>query len=219
MSQQELADLAGTTQPTINRLEKGETKLTKEWATRLALHLNVAAVTLLFGEEMEQSNGEANSSGLFGNEDKAVAARATIMNEEIRKWVGENMRERRMSQTVLADIIGISQSAMSTRLLDGTAARPFKIEEIENLERYFDKPSPVRFGPGVSSNLRAIDPFVLQGVIKHLATHYPKIIRADAATLAEAIVDLCEYVQNTPGRELTGAESRLAMKRVKILPG
>lgn len=49
MSQNELAEKAGTSQPQINRLEKGERKLTKEWAERLAPHLNVTPEILLFG--------------------------------------------------------------------------------------------------------------------------------------------------------------------------
>ena len=36
LSQDDLARLAGTSQPQIKRLENGERKLTKEWAIRLA---------------------------------------------------------------------------------------------------------------------------------------------------------------------------------------
>jgi transcriptional regulator with XRE-family HTH domain len=50
LSQVELAALAGTTQPTIFRLERGETKLTKEWAERLAPHLGTTAEALMFGD-------------------------------------------------------------------------------------------------------------------------------------------------------------------------
>lgn len=49
MSQAELAELAGTSQPQIKRLESGERKLTKEWAERLSPHLNAAPEVLLFG--------------------------------------------------------------------------------------------------------------------------------------------------------------------------
>jgi len=48
LSQQQLADLAGTSQPQIKRLETGERKLTKEWAERLAPHLDIAAPSLMF---------------------------------------------------------------------------------------------------------------------------------------------------------------------------
>ena len=50
MKQEELAKLAGTSQPQIVRLEKGDRKLTKEWAERLAPHLKVSAVALMFPE-------------------------------------------------------------------------------------------------------------------------------------------------------------------------
>lgn len=49
MSQAELAELVGTSQPQIKRLESGERKLTKEWAERISPHLNAAPEVLLFG--------------------------------------------------------------------------------------------------------------------------------------------------------------------------
>lgn len=51
LSQQGLADLANTTQPQIMRLERGERKLTKEWAERLARFLGVEPAALLFPTE------------------------------------------------------------------------------------------------------------------------------------------------------------------------
>ncbi|KAF2991133.1 helix-turn-helix domain-containing protein [Methylocystis sp. MJC1] len=67
VSQARLAELAGTTQPQINRLEAAKRKLTKEWAERLAPHLGVKPVELLFGSEDEaspQATGEVvNSDG------------------------------------------------------------------------------------------------------------------------------------------------------------
>lgn len=48
LTQQQLAELAGTSQPQIKRLESGERKLTKEWALRLAPHLKTTAEALLF---------------------------------------------------------------------------------------------------------------------------------------------------------------------------
>ncbi|WP_412057956.1 helix-turn-helix domain-containing protein [Bartonella sp. DGB2] len=44
----ELAKRAGTSQPQIFRLERGQRKLTKEWAIRLAPHLEVTPQQLLF---------------------------------------------------------------------------------------------------------------------------------------------------------------------------
>jgi transcriptional regulator with XRE-family HTH domain len=48
LSQADLAELAGTSQPQVKRLEAGERKLTKEWAVRLAPHLGVQPERLLF---------------------------------------------------------------------------------------------------------------------------------------------------------------------------
>jgi len=50
LTTQQLADLAGTSQGQIVKLEKGLRKLTKEWAERLAPHLGCSPATLLFPE-------------------------------------------------------------------------------------------------------------------------------------------------------------------------
>lgn len=48
LSQQRLAELVGTSQPQIRRLEAGEREMTKTWAERIAPHLNCSAEQLLF---------------------------------------------------------------------------------------------------------------------------------------------------------------------------
>ncbi len=48
LTQTALADLVGTSQPQIRRLEASERKLSKEWAERLAPHLGVTAESLMF---------------------------------------------------------------------------------------------------------------------------------------------------------------------------
>lgn len=48
LSQAQLAELAGTSQPQVKRLESGQRELTKMWAERLAPHLGVTASELLF---------------------------------------------------------------------------------------------------------------------------------------------------------------------------
>lgn len=55
LTQQQLADKAGTSQPQIKRLEDGDRKLTKEWASRLAPHLRTTADALLFPEKTRDS--------------------------------------------------------------------------------------------------------------------------------------------------------------------
>jgi transcriptional regulator with XRE-family HTH domain len=53
MTQAQLADLAGTSQPQIRKLEAGERKFTKEWADRLAPFLGVSPQALLYDETAE----------------------------------------------------------------------------------------------------------------------------------------------------------------------
>ncbi|MFT6556249.1 MAG: transcriptional regulator with XRE-family HTH domain [Sneathiella sp.] len=50
-TQSELAKMAGTSHPQIQRLETGERKLTLEWAETLAPHLLVHPANLLFDDE------------------------------------------------------------------------------------------------------------------------------------------------------------------------
>lgn len=50
LSQQELADLVGTSQPQIARLEASKRTLSKSWAERLAPHLDTSAANLIFSE-------------------------------------------------------------------------------------------------------------------------------------------------------------------------
>lgn len=49
LSQERLAELAGTSQPQINKLEHGQRKLTLDWAVRLAPHLGIHPDALLSG--------------------------------------------------------------------------------------------------------------------------------------------------------------------------
>lgn len=49
MTQSDLAELVGTSQPQIKRLETGERKLTKEWAEKIGPKLGVTAEILMFG--------------------------------------------------------------------------------------------------------------------------------------------------------------------------
>lgn len=55
LTQKELGIRAGTSQPQIKRLEDGDRTLTKEWAERLAPHLNTTAEALLFpkGDDLD----------------------------------------------------------------------------------------------------------------------------------------------------------------------
>lgn len=55
LTQSALGELAGTSQPQIKRLEDGDRKLTKEWAQRLAPHLDTTPEALLFGIAHEPS--------------------------------------------------------------------------------------------------------------------------------------------------------------------
>jgi transcriptional regulator with XRE-family HTH domain len=51
LGQSELANLVGTSQAQISRLAKNERPLSKEWAVRIAPHLGVSPIDLLFPEQ------------------------------------------------------------------------------------------------------------------------------------------------------------------------
>lgn len=61
LSQSDLAEAVGTSQPQIKRLEAGERKLTKEWAERISPHLGVAPEALLFGRPNSDESIKVNS--------------------------------------------------------------------------------------------------------------------------------------------------------------
>lgn len=50
LSQSRLADLAGTSQPQIQRLEKGTRGLSRKWATKIAPHVKAIPEELMFGD-------------------------------------------------------------------------------------------------------------------------------------------------------------------------
>ncbi|WP_231711130.1 LexA family transcriptional regulator [Xanthobacter dioxanivorans] len=58
MSQEALAKLVGTSQAQIDRLEKGQRKLTKEWAVRIAPHLGIDPSDLLFPDRARHLESE-----------------------------------------------------------------------------------------------------------------------------------------------------------------
>jgi phage repressor protein C with HTH and peptisase S24 domain len=57
LTQQELADKIGTSQPQIKRLESGERELTRTWAERLAPALKTTALKILFPDS-EATDGQ-----------------------------------------------------------------------------------------------------------------------------------------------------------------
>lgn len=61
LSQAKLAELVGTSQPQIKRLETGDRKLTREWAELIAPHLGTDAQSLIFGDG-EPDSEEAGST-------------------------------------------------------------------------------------------------------------------------------------------------------------
>lgn len=67
MSQSELAEAAGTSQPQIKRLENGERKLTKEWADRLSGPLHASPEVLLFGWPDDDSKQRPEQSATIGS--------------------------------------------------------------------------------------------------------------------------------------------------------
>jgi len=62
LSQADLAEAVGTSQPQIKRLEAGDRKLTKEWAERLSPHLGIAPESLLFGNTNDNETVKVNPS-------------------------------------------------------------------------------------------------------------------------------------------------------------
>lgn len=60
----QLAKLADTTPQQIDRLERGQRKLTREWAERIAPHLKVSAERLIFPDPHKQALSAETKQGL-----------------------------------------------------------------------------------------------------------------------------------------------------------
>jgi hypothetical protein len=139
---------------------------------------------------------------------------AMAQNDEVREWVKSMMDKTRMKQEDLGEILGLSQASVSSRLLVKPDATPFKLPEIELLEQHFGEVSPIRFAPArQNAGTDAIDPVVLRAVMKHLVREYPKLIAADPEKFSDAVLALCEYVQDN-GKQLTRAESLIAIRAI-----
>lgn len=70
LTQTQLAEAVGTSQPQINRLENGDRKLTKEWAERLAPVLKTTPQKLLFSEGAEVPAPEPSSARIAPEADQ-----------------------------------------------------------------------------------------------------------------------------------------------------
>lgn len=55
LTQAQLAEMAGTSQPQIKRLENGERELTRAWAERLAPHLKTTPIRLMFPDAADEN--------------------------------------------------------------------------------------------------------------------------------------------------------------------
>lgn len=87
LSQSALAERAGTSQPQIRRLENGERKLTKEWAERLAPHLQTTPQDLMFSDS--------------GDEERDVVGLAVVGTVKAGDWLDISiMDEYRETETI-----------------------------------------------------------------------------------------------------------------------
>lgn len=72
LSQAKLAELAGTSQPQINRLEKSKRSLSPKWAKRLSPHLGITAQELIFPDQGVQDDVEIVGMAGADNEGQRV---------------------------------------------------------------------------------------------------------------------------------------------------
>jgi transcriptional regulator with XRE-family HTH domain len=126
LSQQQLADLVGTSNPQIGRLENGQRKLTREWAERLASSLNCTAAEIMLTQKELADLGGALVSPLSGirvyywGEIKAGAP-SNIMDAppEPDKWVEDQEDSRfpgveRFALRVIGDSMDLIAPSGST---------------------------------------------------------------------------------------------------------
>lgn len=79
LSQSKLAELAGTSQPQIQRLEKGTRGLSKQWATKIAPHVQAIPEDLMFGDRTVAVVGIVSAgTAHFGSETDQDLGRARM---------------------------------------------------------------------------------------------------------------------------------------------
>lgn len=94
LTQYQLAELAGTSQPQIRRLEAGQRPLTKAWAERLAPHLHASAKSLMFNEEQEKAVREVVGLPVLGTSRAGEWLDITIPDESDTPIIGAPMDTR-----------------------------------------------------------------------------------------------------------------------------
>lgn len=99
LSQDGLAKLAHTSQPQIDRLEKGKRQLTVAWAKRLAPPLGVKPLDLL---PIDVNDGKLSARSKNGEHSETKLTYHDLLGTETSKdWEGQDMI---LSDTVLAAI-------------------------------------------------------------------------------------------------------------------
>ena len=81
LSQAQLAELANTSAPQIHRLEQDVRKLTKEWAERLAPHLKVEPVDLLFGNNVRSTIADVGLLKVVGTAEAGAFRDISLIDE------------------------------------------------------------------------------------------------------------------------------------------
>jgi phage repressor protein C with HTH and peptisase S24 domain len=140
ISQSALAELVGTSQPQIKRLESGERKLTKEWAEKIAPHLNITAESLMFGNGTSEAVNDVpksdRTSPIFDPPNATVGDKVEGLGRRIPVYgqaVGGVDGEFLMNGTVLYEVmappvishisgaygVAVSGSSMEPRYEDG----------------------------------------------------------------------------------------------------
>lgn len=140
ISQAALAELVGTSQPQIKRLENGERKLTKEWAEKIAPHLNTTPEGLMFGVGTETPVNDVPKSDInapiFDPPNATIRDRVEGLGRRIPVYgqaVGGVDGEFLMNGTVLYEVmappvishisgayaVAVSGSSMEPRYEDG----------------------------------------------------------------------------------------------------
>lgn len=83
LTQAQLAEMAGTSQPQIKRLESGERELTRSWAERLAPHLRTTAMRIMFPDVLSPP-ASTQRVPLISTVSAGVMMRDDLVDEAIR---------------------------------------------------------------------------------------------------------------------------------------
>jgi len=128
LSQADLAEAIGTSQPQIKRLEAGERKLTKEWAERLAPPLDTTPETLMFAKSVVDPSQSQHEiilpNAIIRDKVAGLGSKIPVYGQAVGGIDGEFLMNGNVLYEVMAPPVISHISGAYAVLVSGTSMEP-----------------------------------------------------------------------------------------------